>query len=116
MSLDLITLAACYCINPFFRKSAITGLNHTTGHALLLFTNNIIFLIYFYVEKDNIVIQHITKKNIRNSILSSIITVTGTCQLNKLLKKNKVSFLTSKIQILMVIFTYVIDYFANRYF
>ena len=110
MKSDLLLVVFCYSINPFFRKRALSNLSSESGYALIQTTTTIGNLIYLYSIKNNIQSKNFKIINFNFSFLSSILTILSSYKMNILLKKNNISNLTSKIQVLTILNSYLIDY------
>ena len=110
MKSDLLLVVFCYSINPFIRKKALSNLSTESGYALVQTTTTIGNFIYLYFIKNNIQSKDIKIINLNFSFLSSLLTILSSYKMNILLKKNDISNLTSKIQVLTILSSYVIDY------
>jgi uncharacterized membrane protein len=110
MKSDLLIVVFCYSINPFLRKKALSNLSIESGYLLVQTTTAIGNLIYLYSIKNNIEFKNIKILNINFSFLCSILTILSSYKMNILLKKNNISNLTSKIQVLTILNSYLIDY------
>ena len=110
----VIIVFLCYGINPFMRKIAIANLNDYTGYALIQFTTVIGNSLYLIKNKHLLSFNDITYRSIHYSITSSALTVISSYHMNKLLKDNSASNITTKIQILTIITSYIIDYLFNH--
>lgn len=110
MKSDLLLVVFCYSINPFLRKKALSNLSTESGYALVQTTTIIGNLIYLYSVKNNIQSKNFKIINFNFSFLSSILTILSSYKMNILLKKNNISNLTSKIQVLTILNSYLIDY------
>lgn len=110
MKSDLLVVVFCYSINPFIRKKALSNLSLESGYALIQTTTTIGNLIYLYTMKNNIELKNIKYINVKLSLLSSILTILSSYKMNVLLKNNNISNLTSKIQVLTILNSYLIDY------
>ena len=110
MKSDLLVVVFCYSINPFIRKKALRNLSLESGYALIQTTTTIGNLIYLYTMKNNIELKNIKCINVKFSLLSSILTILSSYKMNILLKNNNISNLTSKIQVLTILNSYLIDY------
>lgn len=110
MKSDLLLVVFCYSVNPFFRKKALSNLSTESGYSLVQTTTTIGNLIYLYSIKNNIQLKNIKIQDINFSFLSSILTILSSYKMNNLLKKNDISNLTSKIQVLTILNSYLIDY------
>ena len=110
MKSDLLIVVICYSINPFLRKKALSNLTIESGYFLVQTTTAIGNLIYLYSIKNNIDFKNIKILNINFSFLCSILTILSSYKMNILLKKNNISNLTSKIQVLTILNSYLIDY------
>tara|TARA_Y100000389_G_C17093252_1_gene332308 strand:+ start:82 stop:495 length:414 start_codon:yes stop_codon:yes gene_type:complete len=110
MKSDLLVVVFCYSINPFIRKKALSNLSLESGYALIQTTTTIGNLIYLYTMKNNIELKNIKYINVKLSLLSSILTILSSYKMNVLLKNNNISNLSSKIQVLTILNSYLIDY------
>ena len=110
MKSDLLVVVFCYSINPFIRKKALSNLSLESGYALIQTTTTIGNLFYIYTMKNNIELKNIKCINVKFSLLSSILTILSSYKMNVLLKNNNISNLTSKIQVLTILNSYLIDY------
>ncbi|MDA9216417.1 hypothetical protein N9O88_01180 [bacterium] len=110
MKSDLLVVVFCYSINPFIRKKALSNLSLESGYALIQTTTTIGNLIYLYTMKNNIELKNIKCINVKFSLLSSILTILSSYKMTVLLKNNNISNLTSKIQVLTILNSYLIDY------
>ena len=110
MKSDLLIVVFCYSINPFFRKKALSNLSTESGYALVQTTTTIGNLLYLYSIKNNIQSKNFKIINFNFSFLSSILTILSSYKMNILLKKNNISNLTTKIQVLTILNSYLIDY------
>jgi len=110
MKSDLLVVIFCYSINPFIRKKALRNLSLESGYALIQTTTTIGNLFYLYTMKNNIELKNIKCINVKFSLLSSILTILSSYKMNVLLKNNNISNLTSKIQVLTILNSYLIDY------
>ena len=108
--LDLLIVVLSFSINPFFRKSAIKDFNNHSGYALLQISTAIGNSIYLFINKKNIDFNQLQIKHTQNLALSSSLTILSSYKMNQLLKKNDISNLTAKIQILTIMTSYVLDY------
>ena len=110
MKSDLLVVIFCYSINPFIRKKALRNLSLESGYALIQTTTTIGNLFYLYTMKNNIELKNIKCINVKFSLLSSILTILSSYKMNVLLKNNNICNLTSKIQVLTILNSYLIDY------
>lgn len=113
MNIKIVIVFLSYSINPFIRKFAIMNTNDYTGYALLQTTTLAGNIVYIYLHKDKIVTQEITRINIQYSVASSALTILSSYQMTKLIKTNSMGKLTTKIQVLTIISTYIVNYLIN---
>lgn len=107
---DLYSIVLCFSINPFFKKIIVKDFNNESAYTLFQVSNLIGNSIYLYLNHGNIYLQNFTAKHTKNLVISSSLTMIGSYKLNKLIKTNDISNLTTKIQILTIITSYLIDY------
>ena len=113
MNVEMIIVFLSYSINPFIRKQAISNLNDYTGYALIQTTTLIGNLSYLYLHKYKVNLNDITYNHIKFSTISSAITILSSYNVQKLLKKQHTSNLTTNIQVSTIISTYFMDYLIN---
>ena len=113
MNIKIIIVFLSYSINPFIRKLAIMNTNDYTGYALLQTTTLAGNIVYIYLHKDKIITQDIAPRNIQYSVASSALTILSSYQMTKLIKNSSVGNLTTKIQVLTIISTYIVNYLIN---
>ncbi len=113
MNFDIVIVIMSFSINPYLRKEAVTGLNDFTGYALVQTTTTIGNIIYLYVKKHNFQLITIKQENLQFSLASSALTILSSYKMNKLLKTNYTSILTTKIQVFTIISSYILDYLLN---
>tara|TARA_Y100000389_G_scaffold182407_1_gene198985 strand:- start:161 stop:592 length:432 start_codon:yes stop_codon:yes gene_type:complete len=110
----IVTVFLCYSINPFIRKIAITHLNDYTGYALVQLTTTVGNLFYLTQNYHLLRLDPIREYHLRYSICSSALTVLSSYQMTKLLKNNSTSQITTQIQILTIITSFLVDYLFNK--
>ncbi len=113
MNIKIVIVFLSYSINPFIRKFAIMNMNDYTGYALLQTTTLVGNVGYIYLHKDKIITQDITPRNIKYSVASSALTILSSYQMTKLIKTSSMGNLTTKIQVLTIISTYIVNYLIN---
>lgn len=111
--LNIIVVCLSYSINPFLKKAAISGLNDYTGYAIIQATTAIGNVIYLYIEKKQFQPITIKPENLRYSLASSALTILSSYRMTKLLKNNYASDITTKIQVLTIVSSYIVDYLFN---
>ena len=114
MNIPIIIVFLSYSINPFVRKFAIMNLNSCTGYTLLQGTTLAGNIVYLYLQKDNLQIKDITPHHIQYSILSSALTILSSYQMTTLIKTCSMANLTTKVQVLTIVSTYIVDYIINH--
>jgi len=114
MNQQIIIVFLSYSINPFIRKIAITQLNDCTGYALLQFTTVVGNCFYLMQNHHLLRLQDLRIRHIQYSIGSSALTVLSSCHMTKLLKENGTSEITTKIQVLTIITSFIVDYIFNQ--
>ena len=111
MNKQLALIVFSYSINPIIRKHAIMNINKHTGYILIQSTTLLGNIIYIYTERNQIFLNTIKKRNLIFSIISSIITITSSYNMNVLLNSvHNASIITTKIQIMTIITSYIIEY------
>ena len=116
MNQQVVIVFMCYSINPFIRKIAITQLNDCTGYALLQFTTIIGNALYLTKNYHLLRLQDVRYHHIQYSIGSSALTILSSYHMTNLIKKSAVSKITTQIQVLTIITSYLVDYFFNNKF
>ena len=111
---SILTVFLCYSINPFIRKMAIINLNDYTGYALIQLTTTTGNLFYLTQNSQLFCLHSISKYNLRYSICSSLLTVLSSYHMTKLLKNNSTSKITSQIQVLTIVTSFLVDYLFNK--
>ena len=100
-----------YSINPLIRKQALLHINKPTGYALIQTTTLLGNIMYIYKEHNCIKIATIKKRNIIYSIVSSVLTIVSSYNMNIILsQQNNTAALTTKIQIMTIIISHIIEY------
>ena len=114
MNHQIVIVFLCYSLNPFIRKIAITQLNDYTGHALIQFTTMMGNVIYLVRNQRLLELNDINLKHLQYSMGSSALTVLSSYHMTRLLKENSASSITSQIQVLTIITSFIIDYLFNE--
>uniref|UniRef100_A0AB39J7P9 EamA domain-containing protein n=1 Tax=Florenciella sp. virus SA2 TaxID=3240092 RepID=A0AB39J7P9_9VIRU len=111
MKKQLALIVFSYSINPIIRKQAIMNINKPTGYILIQTTTLLGNILYIFTERNHICLDTIRKRNLIYSIVSSAITIIGSYNMNVLLKcEENASIITTKIQIMTIITSYIIEY------
>tara|TARA_Y100000389_G_scaffold39087_1_gene33476 strand:+ start:2716 stop:3132 length:417 start_codon:yes stop_codon:yes gene_type:complete len=111
MKKQLALIVFSYSMNPIIRKQAIMNINKQTGYILIQSTTLLGNILYVFTERNNIYINTIKKRNLIFSIISSAITIISSYNMNILLKgEEHASIITTKIQIMTIITSYLIEY------
>ena len=110
MKLDLMVIVFCFSFNPFIRKKALTNLSSETGYSLIQCSTTLGNILYLIHISKNIRFKEIKINNSKYAILSSTLTILSSYKMNQLLKINNISNLNSKIQILTILMSYLIDF------
>lgn len=110
MKENILLVVFCFSINPFIKKQALINLSSDTGYALVQTTTTAGNLIYLILNSSNIQLKQIKYRNINSSIISSLLTILSSYKMNELIKKNNISNLNAKIQVLTIIMSYIIDH------
>ena len=113
MNQQIVIVFLCYSLNPFIRKIAITQLNDYTGHALIQFTTMMGNVIYLVRNKRLLELNDITLRHLQYSMGSGALTVLSSYHMTRLLKENSASSITSQIQVLTIITSFIVDYLFN---
>lgn len=98
---------------PFIRKIAITQLNDYTGYALIQFTTMMGNVIYLVRNQRLLELNDITLRHLQYSMGSSALTVLSSYHMTRLLKENSASSITTQIQVLTIITSFIVDYLFN---
>ena len=114
MNQQIVIVFLCYSINPFIRKTAITQLNDCTGYALIQFTTILGNVFYLSQNYRMLRLQDLRARNLQYSIGSSALTVLSSYHMTKLLKENATSEITTQIQVLTIITSFLVDYLFNE--
>ncbi len=113
MKHQVIIVFLCYSINPFIRKVAITQLNNYTGYALIQFTTMLGNFVYLVRNQHLLELEDITHKQLQFSMGSSALTILSSYHMTRLLKDNSASSITSQIQALTIVTSFIVDYIFN---
>jgi uncharacterized membrane protein len=113
MNHQIVIVFLCYSLNPFIRKIAITQLNDYTGYALIQFTTMMGNVIYLVRNQRLLELNDITLRHLQHSMGSSALTVLSSYHMTRLLKENSASSITSQIQVLTIITSFIVDYLFN---
>jgi len=113
MNHQIVIVFLCYSLNPFIRKIAITQLNDYTGYALIQFTTMMVNGIYLVREQRLLALNDITLRHLQYSMGSSALTVLSSYHMTRLLKENSASSITTQIQVLTIITSFIVDYLFN---
>ena len=113
MNHQIVIVFLCYSLNPFIRKIAITQLNDYTGYALIQFTTMMGNVIYLVRNPRLLELNDITLRHLQYSMGSSALTVLSSYHMTRLLKENSASSITSQIQVLTIITSFIVDYLFN---
>jgi len=113
MNHQIVIVFLCYSLNPFIRKIAITQLNDYTGYALIQFTTMMGNVIYLVRNQRLLELNDITLRHLQYSMGSSALTVLSSYHMTRLLKENSASSITSQIQVLTIITSFIVDYLFN---
>lgn len=114
MNQQIIIVFLCYSINPFVRKVAITQLNSCTGYALLQFTTAVGNCFYLSQNYRLVQFQDLRRQHIQYSICSSALTILSSYHMTKLLKQHSASEITTQIQVLTIITSFIVDFIFNK--
>lgn len=110
-NINTLIVVVCYSINPFIKKQAIKNLNMETGYLLVQLSTTAGNAIFLYLNKEKFNLDEINIKQINYAMISSALTILSSYKMTELIKyKKDISDLTSKIQILTIIMSYIIDY------
>ena len=113
MKHQVVIVFLCYSINPFIRKIAITHLNNYTGYALIQFTTMLGNFVYLVRNQHLLNLGDITHKQFQFSMGSSALTILSSYHMTRLLKDNSASSITSQIQALTIVTSFIVDYIFN---
>ena len=113
MNHQIVIVFLCYSLNPFIREIAITQLNDYTGYALIQFTTMMGNVIYLVRNQRLLELNDITLRHLQYSMGSSALTVLSSYHMTRLLKENSASSITSQIQVLTIITSFIVDYLFN---
>jgi uncharacterized membrane protein len=113
MNHQIVIVFLCYSLNPFIRKIAITQLNDYTGYALIQFTTMMGNVICLVRNQRLLELNDITLRHLQYSMGSSALTVLSSYYMTRLLKENSASSITSQIQVLTIITSFIVDYLFN---
>lgn len=113
MNHQIVIVFLCYSLNPFIRKIAITQLNDYTGYALIQFTTMMGNVIYLVRNQRLLELNDITLRHLQYSMGSSALTVLSSYHMTRLLKENSASSITTQIQVLTIITSFIVDYLFN---
>lgn len=116
MNHRVVVVFLCYSINPFIRKIAIAQLNDYTGYALIQFTTLMGNCIYLIRHAHLLRLQDIYFRNMQYALGSGALTVLSSYHMTKLLKEKTTtttSSITSQIQVLTIVTSFIVDYFFN---
>ena len=113
MNHQIVIVFLCYSLNPFIRKIAITQLNDYTGYALIQFTTMMGNVIYLVRNQRLLELNDITLRHLQYSMGSSALTVLSSYHMTRMLKENSASSITSQIQVLTIITSFIVDYLFN---
>tara|TARA_Y100000389_G_scaffold154315_1_gene154806 strand:+ start:780 stop:1193 length:414 start_codon:yes stop_codon:yes gene_type:complete len=114
MNHRIVIVFLCYSINPFIRKAAISELNDYTGYALIQITTFIGNSFYLMQQKKMLRLEDVYLRHIQYSLGSSALTVLSSYHMTKLLKENTTSSITTQIQVLTIIASFVVDHLFNH--
>ena len=114
MNNQIIIVFLCYSANPFIRKIAITQLNDYTGYAIIQFTTMIGNFVYLMRNQHLLKLEDINHKHLQYSIGSSALTILSSYHMTRLLKENSASSITSQIQALTIVTSFIVDYIFNE--
>lgn len=110
-NINTLIVVVCYSINPFIKKQAIKNLNMETGYLLVQLSTTAGNAIFLYLNKEKFSLDEINIKQINYAMMSSALTILSSYKMTELIKyKKDISDLTTKIQILTIIMSYIIDY------
>lgn len=110
-NINTLIVVVCYSINPFIKKQAIKNLNMETGYLLVQLSTTAGNAIFLYLNKEKFILDEINIKQINYAMMSSALTILSSYKMTELIKyKKDISDLTTKIQILTIIMSYIIDY------
>ncbi|MAV57195.1 MAG: hypothetical protein CMI79_06730 [Candidatus Pelagibacter sp.] len=110
-NINTLIVVVCYSINPFIKKQAIQQLNMETGYLLVQLSTTAGNAIFLCLNKEKFNLHDINIKQINCALISSALTILSSYKMTELIKvKKDISNLTTKIQILTIIMSYIIDY------
>lgn len=113
MNHQVVIVFLCYSLNPFIRKAAITQLNDYTGYALIQLTTMMGNLVYLVRNQHLLKLEDVTQNHFQYSMGSSALTVLSSYHMTKLLKEDSASSITSQIQALTIVTSFIVDYLFN---
>ena len=114
MNHQVVIVFLCYSINPFIRKIAITQLNDYTGYALVQLTTMVGNCFYLIRNQHLLSLEDVRAQHLQYSLASSALTVLSSYHMTKLLKEYSTSDITTQIQVLTIITSFLVDYIFNE--
>lgn len=114
MNHQVVIVFLCYSINPFIRKIAITRLNDYTGYALIQLTTMVGNCFYLIRNQHLLSLGDVRVQHLQYSLASSTLTVLSSYHMTKLLKEHSTSEITTQIQVLTIVTSFLVDYIFNK--